>query len=314
MNKRAACILLVAFALLLCSLACRRQLWPDGAFVVVNDRPIPIEAFLERVEQKKKHWELSRPQSDQEQRLKCQILRQMIIEELIFAYGERKQIIPPDVDIDGSLRGIIPNAELLGKPLVGRLRRSMILNYIISHAIAEKVEVTDEEIQAYISQNRKKFIEPRKALVFEFFFDSQEHIALFMEGAVKTTDFKQLRTYYMDFKLQNPHCDMKALGYVALENTTKMVTRIKDLPPHSFSDIVEKPSGFSAFYIKEKLPARTLSQNQQETKATMLLKRNKQEQEKQKFIVNQLKSSNIKLIIKDDALLDCLESLKRESL
>ncbi len=167
--------------------------------------------------------------------------------------------------------------------------RQIILQYL-QEKIFAKIKISPEKIEAYYRENQAQFVSPPKALI--------RQIVLASESEAKRTRHRINRHNFEDLarevSISPEAADGGLIGPFAKGEMPRVFDVAFSMYRGEIRGILKSTYGFHIIKLEKKFPKSKLSLNEAKDKIVAILKKNKQEEEYQKWVELALSAVQVK--------------------
>ncbi|KIH77826.1 foldase protein PrsA [Geoalkalibacter ferrihydriticus] len=288
--------LALAMSLALAAGGCReRSHDPESAPVLlqINGRAVTLESFTRQFEQTlPPNHTLGQDEKDE---LKRAFLRQLIDRELALSEARRRGLSVSTEELDEALadyRRDYPEGEFesllraQGTSLQqwrSDLEERLLIDKALAQAVYARVEVSAEEIETYYQQHLDKFDRPQQVRARQIVLDNEEQGENILEQLHTGADFAEMAEL---FSLSPEGESGGDLGFFPEgEMPSEFDEVVFSLPAGTLSELVRSDYGFHIFLVEDKRPARHLSLEEATPEIVDSLRRAKEEQAYQEWLM-----------------------------
>jgi peptidyl-prolyl cis-trans isomerase C len=259
--------------------------------------------------------------ADQRDRIYRGVLDQMVGYKLLTQETKARKVAVPDADVDarvGQLRQQFPNEDAFKQVLAQQhmtveqlkadARQDMAVEKLIEDAIAAKVAVKPEDVEAFYKANQEHFQQPERVRASHILIQvpKEADAATKAKARAKAEDLlKQARAGkdFAELARQNSQDPGSAanggdLGFFA---KGQMVGPFNDVAfsqkPGTISDIVETDFGFHIIKVVEKQPAGVVKLQEAKPQIQQYLENQARQQQTQAFVESLRTKSKVEIFI-----------------
>jgi peptidyl-prolyl cis-trans isomerase SurA len=277
----------IAFAALAVIQGCK-QSPPTNVAATVNGRPITY-ADLDKQFQVQFPASTERPNDDQVQIQKLELLRTMIDNEIMLQRAEKANLLATDADVDTKLNEMRApyTQEEFQKQLAARkmslndlkadLRQQLSVDKLFNKEITSYINITDKDVEDFYNANRGSFnlVEPQihfaqilvspapdpavhnlKNSKAQNDPEAQKKIENLMMRVQQGEDFGQLARGYSEDPSAETGGDLGYVGQSALDKTNPELRKmLLSIPPGQVSGIIKTAEGYRILKVISKEPA-----------------------------------------------------------
>lgn len=288
--------LLAALSLLAGAAGCRDRS-PDAASAPVL---LQIDGFSITLDEFNRRFEQTLPPDhslgqDEKDELKRAFLRQVIDRELTLAEARRLELSVSPEEVEAALaeyRRDYPDGEFdkllqtQGISLAqwrAELEERLLMEKVLAGAIHARVQVSADEIAAYYQSHRDEFDRPAQVRARQIVLDSEDQGREVLAQLRKGASFTEMAELFS----LSPDADSGGdLGYFPQgEMPPEFDEVVFNLPVGELSNLVKSDYGFHIFLVEDKREARSLSQAEAAAEIEALLRRAKEEQAYQEWLM-----------------------------
>jgi peptidyl-prolyl cis-trans isomerase SurA len=277
-----------AVAALLLSTACNQSV-PTNVAATVNGRPITY-ADLDKQFRIQFPASTDRPNDDQMQIQRLELLRSMIDNEIMLQRAEKGNLLATDADVDTKLNELKApyTQEEFQKQLAVRkmslddlkvqLRRQLSVDKLFNKDITSNINITDKDVEDFYNTNRGSFnlVEPQIHLAqilvspapdpnvhnlknskAQNDFEAQRKVENLLARIRQGEDFSQLAAGYSEDPASAGNGgDLGYIGQSALDKTNPELRKmVLSIPPGQVSGIIKTAEGYRILKVISKEPA-----------------------------------------------------------
>ncbi len=258
-------ILLCAFALwaaILFPCGCQKDN-VSRAVATVNGEKITIDEFKDRLADTLRYsGSRSAPKPEDEDRLKEEVLNQLIDEKIMLLRAEELSLTVNDAEITKKIEEIKEgySTERFEKVLAEQsvnfdawkraLKKRMILEKLVASDVNAAVSVTDKEVRAYYDSHRKEYAPEKKVHVAQIVFRDHELSGTIMNRLKSGEDFGKVAREVSTGLEAASGGDLGFIGRGIMPEAIDDV--IFSLHSGAISQVIKSPYGYHIFKIIEK--------------------------------------------------------------
>ena len=288
-------------------------IWFSKPVLVVNEHKLSAVEFSEKLSRKARQYDaLTVKNPAILKRLKDDICRDFIVDQLTTAWASKAQITVTDAEADqevenlrkkypddNSLRRLLAQEGMTLEDWSDSLKKQLLKQKVL-HAISKNInDPSDAELKTYYDEHREHYSYPERAHLRQIVL-SRESDAERIHAKLKANgDFKELAKQFSSAPEAEQYGD---LGWIEI-NVLDVFNQAFKLRPGQRTEIIKSDFGFHIIELIAKEAPKTLSFEQAKASIRTQLLSSKEQMLFTKWLEEQTRTAKV---FKDDKIIDAL--------
>jgi peptidyl-prolyl cis-trans isomerase C len=259
--------------------------------------------------------------ADQRDRIYRDVLDQLVGYKLLLQEATARKVVVPETEVDARIDQVkkqFPSEDLFMQTLIDRkmtveqikadARKEIAIGRLIDSAIAEKVAVKPEQIEAFYKNNPDQFKQPERVKASHILISVPENADAAARAQAKTTAEKILKDVRAgkDFAAlakqhsQDPGSAVNG-GDLGFFEQGRMVGPFNDvafsLKPGATSNLVETQFGYHIIKVAEKQAGRTVPLDEVRPQLEQYLQNQNKESETEAFVKSLRARGKVEILV-----------------